>query len=101
LGYSEENPLKAEFVKLSHHGSKGNTNAELLGIIDSKVFVVSSNGSIHKLPDKQCLSRIIHRGPDARIHFNYGEMISNIFSQQDHDDFPLFKAETIANPIEI
>lgn len=98
LGYSDENKLKAELMKISHHGSKGNTSNELLAMIDCKKFVVSSNGAIHKLPDKQCLARIIGSVPDAELYFNYPEMIGNIFSDEDAAAYPGFKAQGVSEP---
>lgn len=88
----EKLPLAVEFVKLSHHGSKFNTNYDLLKLITCNNFIVSSNGKIHNLPDKQCLARIINYNSSANIYFNYKEKISEIFSQKDHADFKLFKA---------
>lgn len=89
--YSKTNPLKAEFVKVSHHGSKGNTSSELLNFIDSNKFIISSNGKYFGLPDKQCLARIIKLKPKAKFYFNYPELIEKIFSNQDYIDFK-FKA---------
>jgi beta-lactamase superfamily II metal-dependent hydrolase len=86
LGYSEEKPLKIEFVKVSHHGSKANTNFELLNLIDCNNFIISSNGDVHNLPDKQCLARIIKSKPGAVLYFNYPEKIDEIFSEQDFKD---------------
>lgn len=90
LGYSPENPLKVDFVKLSHHGSKSNTCIELLNLIQSENFIISSNGSKHKLPDKRCLARIIKSKEQVTLHFNYPELSSNIFIWQDFKDYPNF-----------
>ncbi len=59
LGYSSDNPLKVDYVKLSHHGSKGNLNEKLLELIDCVDFIVSTDGKRFKHPDKECLARII------------------------------------------
>lgn len=77
--------LSAEFVKVSHHGSKFNTSKELLGLIDSRVFIISSNGQIHNLPDKQCLARIIGCCDNPKILFNYPELVAEIFTSNDFD----------------
>lgn len=90
LGYSPENPLKVDFVKLSHHGSKSNTCIELLNLIQSDNFLISSNGCKHKLPDKRCLARIIKNKEHANLYFNYPELGSNIFTKQDFLDYPNF-----------
>ena len=80
LGYSEEKPLKAELVKISHHGSKGNTNSELLKLIDTTEYVVSTDGSRHGLPNKTTFARIHAINPEANILFNYEHLIDEIYS---------------------
>lgn len=90
LDYSPENPLKVDFVKLSHHGSKSNTCIELLNFIQSDNFLISSNGSKHKLPNKQCLARIIKNKEHTNLYFNYPELASTIFTEQDSLDYPNF-----------
>ncbi len=92
LGYSREEPLKAEFLKVSHHGSKANTNYELLELIDTDNYIISSNGDKHQLPDKQSLARIINHNNKAKICFNYPEMINEIFKPEDYEAFPGFLA---------
>jgi beta-lactamase superfamily II metal-dependent hydrolase len=88
--YTEVNPLKAKFVKLSHHGSKKNTNIELLKLIESENYIISTNGDMHSLPDKQCLSRIIDMNPNVNLLFNYFELYPQIFSYKDFIDFKFF-----------
>ena len=93
LGYSEENPVKADYVKLSHHGSKSNTSIELLNLIRSDRFLISSNSDSHQLPDKRCLARIIACKEKPALYFNYPELISKIFTEQDYESFPDFTVE--------
>jgi hypothetical protein len=93
-------PLEVDLVKVSHHGSKGNTSPELLSMISSKRFVISTNGAIHSLPDKQCLARIIKAVPDAELYFNFVELIPRIFTKQDRVDFPEFSTVPITVPFE-
>lgn len=79
LGYnSNDNRLKVNYVKVSHHGSKNNTSCELLDLIDCENYIISTNGgsSSHKHPDRECLARILHhpnRDIDKKrtIYFNY------------------------------
>jgi beta-lactamase superfamily II metal-dependent hydrolase len=101
LGYSPQNPLKVDFVKISHHGSKSNTCIELLNLIQSNNFLISSNGSKHKLPDKRCLARIIKNKNHANLNFNYPELVSNIFTEQDFLDYPDFSIVEALEYIEI
>lgn len=95
LGYSKENPIKAELVKLSHHGSKSNNNRELLEMIRASKFVVSTDGNKHNHPDKQMLSRLIAVHPHCEIYFNYGEQIDKVFTPEDRRDFPFFEPKAI------
>jgi len=97
LGYSESKPLEAEFLKVSHHGSKANTPYELLELIDTENYIISSNGDKHQLPDKQCLARIINHNNKARIYFNYPEKIPVIFKEEDYTAFPDFQALSAEN----
>ncbi|MGI2800892.1 ComEC/Rec2 family competence protein [Photobacterium damselae] len=101
LGYSDEIPLEAEFLKLSHHGSKSNTSYELLKLIKTNRYVVSSNGDIHKLPHKQCLARVINHNKSAEIYFNYAKKPTEIFRDEDHKEFPDFKAIYIDSEFDI
>lgn len=60
MGYDEDHPMKCEYMTLSHHGSKGNTNAELLSLVDCNRFIVTGNGmNKYKLPHKETMSRVI------------------------------------------
>ena len=71
--------LDAELVKLSHHGSKKNTNQELLDIVNSHRFIISTNGNIHNHPNKEALSRIIKNpkrdNREIEFWFNHEEDI--------------------------
>lgn len=95
FGFTEENQLKAELVKLSHHGSKKNTSVNLLKLLDADDFVISTNGRSHQHPDKQLLARLINKKKDCNIYFNYKERMDLVFSVQDRKDFPNFKTIAI------
>jgi len=80
---SEENKLKLDLVKVSHHASKGNTSPKLLDLIESNKFVISTDGSKHGLPDKEAIARIIASQPHSTIYFNYDGISKEIFTQED------------------
>lgn len=74
LGYSSENRLKVDFVKVAHHGSKVNTNDELLSLIDCTNYIFSANGISHFHPDKEVLTRIItheSRKPATSVNLSF------------------------------
>ncbi len=84
LGHSPLDPLKVDYVKLSHHGSKYNTSPELLKLISCNNFIVSTDGRKHGLPNKLTLARIIDEYEGVNIFFNYPGIIKDkIFSAEE------------------
>lgn len=66
-------PLVFDAIKISHHGSMRNTSCRLLGLIDSAIYLISTNGAKHGHPDLPVLREIVDR-PSAfvrRLHFSY------------------------------
>jgi len=94
-------PIPLEFVKISHHGSSGNTNSELLQKIQSNNYVISTNGNIHHHPHKKLLARLIHDNASCNILFNYKDRMLEIFSAQDRVEYPHFNLSEITNGFEI
>lgn len=72
-------PIYFDAIKISHHGSQGNTSPDLLKIIDSGKFLFSTNSKHpqgHKHPDLETIARIVNRstinGIEKRVlYFNY------------------------------
>ena len=64
--------LPIDALKLSHHGSKSNTSADLLGLLRCRHFLFSTDGSKHSHPDPETIARIL-KSASGRIdlHFNY------------------------------
>jgi beta-lactamase superfamily II metal-dependent hydrolase len=78
LGYSRENKLIVDFVKVAHHGSKNNTSNELLDMIDCQNYLIPTNGGGAKSyhPDREALANIIchaerDRSKTVHMYFNY------------------------------
>lgn len=65
--------LKVDAVKVAHHGSKSNTDEELVSLIDSGRFLFSSNGAQFNHPDEEVIARIIGSagGRPLKLYFNY------------------------------
>lgn len=95
LGYTKENPIKLEFLKVSHHGSCKNTNQELLELIKTDDYIISSNSEVHGLPNKRTIARLIKYNSNSTIHFNYDYVKKNIFNEKDFADFADFKINII------
>lgn len=69
LGYTPTNPLLVNFMKVSHHGSKANTNKESLASVSTENYLISTDSSGHGHPNKQTLARIIGKNPNAVLPF--------------------------------
>lgn len=64
--------LSVDAVKVAHHGSKGNTTDELLSLIDSPRYLISTNGAQFDHPDHETILRIIARSSrPVKLYFNY------------------------------
>lgn len=66
-------PIQFDLIKISHHGSRLNINPELLSMIDSPKFLISTNGAKHNHPDLQTLAIIVNRDAQYKrnLIFNY------------------------------
>ncbi|SFV65817.1 metallo-beta-lactamase family protein [hydrothermal vent metagenome] len=73
LGYSIQNRLKVDYLKLAHHGSKYHTSEAFLALVDSQRFIISTNGR-YGHPNLETLARILcheHRDKSKKIYFYY------------------------------
>ena len=68
---SKENPLKVDLVKVSHHGSCGNTSPELLELIDCEnyVFCVATPNR-YSFPNKKTLAWLVALRQKAKTKTN-------------------------------
>lgn len=77
MGYSESKPILIDLYKVSHHGSKHNTELRLLKIVRCNKFYISSNGAGNYYhPDKELIQMIIdschfHNFEKVFIYTNY------------------------------
>ena len=94
-GCSKSKPLEVVFVKLSHHGSSKNTNKELLEIIKTDNYIISTNSDVHNLPDKRTLARIVNHNPNSVFYFNYDYVKDNIFLPEDLKRYKKFNFKSI------
>lgn len=91
FGYNKDNPLNAFFMKVSHHGSMYNTNKELLEIVKTDNYLISSDATKHGLPNKRTIARIIGNNPNAIIRFNY-DLKDMVFLREDWKKFLSFRS---------
>lgn len=68
-----DSKLFFDLIKVSHHGSHRNTSKNLLEIIDSEIFLLSTNGGRNKHPNNETIARIVCRETHKkrRLIFNY------------------------------
>ncbi|MBA4317622.1 MAG: hypothetical protein C0412_04400 [Flavobacterium sp.] len=95
----QEFPILFDAIKVSHHGSYCNTSPALLELIDSPVFLVSSNGQIHGHPSEEVIKAIVDRDADFHrdIHFNYSTSTSrrmNKYESKSNSSFAIHENST-------
>lgn len=81
--YGSEKKIIFDAIKISHHGSKSNTSIELLDLIDSPYYFISTNGK-HNHPDFVTIARIISRPAtfQRNLLFNYKNKTSEYFNNE-------------------
>lgn len=69
----EEDRYKCDLFKVSHHGSRANTTAALIGVLDCYRFAISTSGARHGHPDPEAIARLIKYAPAGlkTLYFNY------------------------------
>ena len=84
LGHKIEIPLEVDYVKISHHGSLNNTSQELLSLIKSSNYLISTNGGTarHRHPSRETIARIVHKK-------NRDEKLLNIYTNYKVEDIKL------------
>jgi len=86
LGYSPENRINVDCVKVSHHGSKKSTSPGLLNLIDCHSWVFTATGS---KPHKETILRIADHYKDSQtktmFYINHEmPMYKTIFRKEPH-----------------
>lgn len=78
FGYNEDNKLKADYFKVSHHGSRKNISNELLDMIECDQYIFSTNGGLGMAchPDRETIGNILYhknrdRSREIKLYFNY------------------------------
>jgi beta-lactamase superfamily II metal-dependent hydrolase len=94
-GYSSENKIKVNYVKLSHHGSEGNISQELIDMIECENYIISTDGSKSGLPNKKTLAKIVFSRNDLCTNFihNYeNDILSNIFTASEKGNYKIINS---------
>ncbi|NMR35333.1 MBL fold metallo-hydrolase [Chryseobacterium aquaticum] len=88
-GYTPDNKLPLEILKISHHGAKYNTTKRLLEIIDCSKYLLSTDSSgPYYHPSRETLILISEYGRSSRdkpivIYSNYSLDIDKLLSQDE------------------
>lgn len=102
MGYSKDNKIICDWVKVTHHGSKANNSDELYSLIDCRQFLFSANGkNKHKLPAKESIARILrneHRKMEDHytLYFTHdNEVLQNIFISENESIYDELNFSTV------
>ena len=99
------NEVKFKLLKVSHHGSRYNTNEKLLDVAICNNYLISTNGLTHSLPNKESLVRIAcssyNETVKTNFYFNYPNIYQNIFNEDEMKrlNIQCFDKEFIENEI--
>lgn len=95
--YSPTKPLEVDYVKVSHHGSLNNTSQQMLDLIQSNRFIISTNGgtAAHKHPSRETIARLVYNSQrnetPLKIYFNHEiddlkDRIGDFINETDFED---------------
>ncbi|TDD97850.1 MBL fold metallo-hydrolase [Flavobacterium cellulosilyticum] len=102
IGFNSTNKLECEWVKVTHHGSKGNNNDALYDLIKCENYLFSVNGeNKHYLPSKECIARILRNKKRStnskyKFHFTYdNETLRSIFKNENSNIYAEYNFEVV------
>lgn len=82
LESNNQEKLKVDIVKLSHHASDRSFSLQLGNLIETECFIVSANGKKSNLPNKLTFAKILNRFHKSEkkdcFIFNYEDVISDL-----------------------
>jgi len=67
MGFSEDNPLHLQLIKLSHHGSIGNINKDFLQLVRTNQYIICNPSAASKrLPNRETIAQIAFYGKSIK-----------------------------------
>jgi hypothetical protein len=76
--------LPVDALKVSHHGSHGNTSPALLELVDCRKYLISTNGQKFHHPHRPTISRLVTLGgPRVELLFNYAGKDNDVWARPD------------------
>jgi hypothetical protein len=75
--------LKLSALKLPHHGSRANNSRELLALVETGDFLVSTDGTQTQHPHPETIARVLAEHPESTLWFNYRTRYTGIWGRDD------------------
>lgn len=79
MGFSKEEPLDVEFIKLSHHGSKKNISDQFLSLVRTNTYIVCRN-KFKDLPNVETIAKICKKGRKSYVDEKIYIYVNNGFN---------------------
>lgn len=70
LGYTKEHPYRADFVKLSHHGSARNLSQDLLDLLSCDDYLISTTAHKIERIHKMGIALLLRHHTPIRLYWN-------------------------------
>ena len=78
--------LRLDALKVSHHGGRGNTSRGLLELVRCERFLFSTDGSRYRHPHQETIARILKPRRDVSLCFNYRSDENEVWDDRDLQD---------------
>lgn len=82
----QQDRLRLDAFKVSHHGGRGNTSPGLLDLVCCERFLFSTDGSRYHHPHQETIARILKSQRDVRLHFNCRSDENQVWDDPDLQD---------------
>jgi beta-lactamase superfamily II metal-dependent hydrolase len=87
----EAERIHFDAVKVIHHGSAANNTSQLTGLLESPLWLISTDGSRHRHPDPEAIARIVlTKSAGKKLLFNYATRYNRVWENaelQVHFDY--------------
>ncbi|MGJ5040641.1 MBL fold metallo-hydrolase [Bradyrhizobium sp. HKCCYLRH1062] len=80
----QDQRIRFDAIKVPHHGSAANNTSQLIDLLDSPLWLISSNGAVHRHPDPEAIARIVlaeSRG--KKLVFNYATQYNKVWARDE------------------
>lgn len=78
--------LRLDAFKVSHHGGRGNTSPGLLDLLRCERFLFSTDGTRYHHPHQETIARILKPRRDVHLCFNYRSDENEVWDDRDLQD---------------